>query len=450
MTAVVPKMTKAGNRAQRLLNGAILVVAVLFALVLATTMILTQRNNSELENILEESVKAELLASCFGAREVVLDHLELFNNINSEADVDRYRAEYDATIARLELLRTRIGAEYIYVLKLIDGKYYFIFDTDTEAMAGHDDSDPKTEGLITEYTGIEDVHLEAFAGVPNAGVMNVQDEWGSYNTGAVPLLDPDTREVIGVVSTDITDIYIAQFRQTSTTSSRLLMVVMGAAMVVLLAVLIALNRRNSRMQADLYRLANHDAITGLPNRHYLFTYLAEKREALEKTPSPFAVFFVDLDNFKRVNDSAGHDAGDELLRSISEFLSTTQQGYAACALNPENPGTCLLDALTARIGGDEFLQITPGISSAAEAEAVATSMLTGFKAQNSLKPFIRDYEVGLSIGIALFPEQSADCNELMKLSDIAMYHAKYNGKNNYALYTPEMGDSVEGQSLSIR
>ncbi|MDR1934493.1 MAG: diguanylate cyclase, partial [Candidatus Accumulibacter sp.] len=96
------------------------------------------------------------------------------------------------------------------------------------------------------------------------------------------------------------------------------------------------------------------------------------------------------------------------------------------------------------------LQITPGVASEEEAAAAAREMLAGFQAQDALQPFIRDFEVGLSIGVALFPSMSSDCNELMKLADIAMYHAKYNGKNNFAVYRPGMEGIMENNRLSIR
>jgi predicted signal transduction protein with EAL and GGDEF domain len=92
----------------------------------------------------------------------------------------------------------------------------------------------------------------------------------------------------------------------------------------------------------------------------------------------------------------------------------------------------------------------PGVANETEAAALARNLLADFQAQSALKPFIRDFGVGLSIGIALFPAMSDDHNELIRLADIAMYHTKYNGKNNFALYRPEMADSVDSKKLSTR
>ena len=438
------------------LNSAILVVAMLFALVLAVAMHLTVRGNAKLGGILEDSVKANLLAVCFAASEVVSGHVELFNAINSEEDVDKYRQEFDATIAKLQALRVSVNTndnlnvKFIYVLKKIGDKYFFIFDTDQEAIDGHDDDDPETVGVVTEYADIARIHLDAFDGKSGAGIMNARDEWGSYNTGAIPLHDPRSGDIIGAIGIDIDDTFIERSKQIASTTATILAVVMLLSMSALLATLILLVRRNASMQADLYRIANRDLITGLPNRHYLFNYLKGKSRLFSADFPPFAVFFVDLDNFKRVNDGAGHDAGDDLLRNIAEFLRISQLGYAPFIQNPDVSSGKVLDAITARIGGDEFLQITPAVADEKDAVAVAKGMLASFQEQNALKPFIEQFEVGLSIGIALFPSMSSDYGELMKLADIAMYHAKYSGKNNFAVYRAEMADHLDGKELSIR
>jgi diguanylate cyclase (GGDEF)-like protein len=432
----------------------IFMVAALFALVSVATLYLTGRNNTRLEGILEESVKSELLAVGFAASEAVASHIELFKAINSEEDIDRYREEFDATMARLHLLRDSVSTnndvnvKYIYTLKRIDGKYFFIFDTDPEALAEHDNGDPDG-GFVTEYTEIDPVHLDAFAGKPSAGIMNAADEWGSYNTGAVPLYDPESGQVIGVLGVDISDTFIQRFRRTATVTASLLAVLMIVSLSALFSVLVLLVRRNTAMQADLYRIANHDTITGLPNRRYLFDYLKKKSGLLSTKSTTFAVFFVDLDNFKRVNDSVGHAAGDKLLREISEFLSRSQEDCLSCVRDPVNPGDRALDAITARIGGDEFLQIMPGVANETDAIAISRNLLASFQTQSAFEPFIQNCEVGLSIGIALFPSMSPDYNDLMRLADIAMYHAKYGGKNNFALYRPEMNNTTQ-KSPSVR
>jgi diguanylate cyclase (GGDEF)-like protein len=422
-------------QAGRLRQSTLFIVSALLALVLGTTLALTIRNNSTLGGILEESVKSELLAVCFAARDDI--PVDLFLSINSDADLHARQSEVVATIERLRVLKNEVGATYIYVLKEIDGKYYFIFDTDEEA--GTPDNP-----IFTEYE-IAAVHEDAFAGRPSADIMNVEDEWGSYNTGAIPLYlngdgsDEDTP--IGIVSVDVEDAYNERSRQTALTNALLLIVVMVVTMAILLGLLIMLLRRNQKMQEDLLYIANHDAITGLYNRYYLFTYLSRWSRLHRNNDASFAVLFIDLDNFKRVNDSAGHDEGDVLLRLISRFF----QNYS-------DADGCkgIVENISARIGGDEFVQVIPDIVTPEQAERRARTMLEDFAAKPEFQRYIRDFDVGLSIGGALFPSQATEYSELVRLADIAMYQAKSSGKNNYFLYDKSMGDGPKDVVLSVR
>ncbi|MDR2106869.1 MAG: GGDEF domain-containing protein [Coriobacteriales bacterium] len=418
--------------AGRLRKSALLTASALLALVLATTIALTIRNNNNLGDILEESVKSELLAICFAARDDV--SVDLFLSINSEDDFYAHQSEIDETIERLRVLKNEVGATYIYALKKIDGTCYFILDTDEEA--GTPDNP-----IFTEYD-IAPVHAEAFAGRPSADIMNVEDEWGSYNTGAIPLYrEGDSGEIIGVISVDFEDAYIARSRDTAMANALLLTVVMAVTMAVLLGLLVILFRRNRKMEEDLLFVANHDAITNLYNRYYLFTYLAGWSKSRHSVGASFAILFIDLDNFKRVNDSAGHDEGDVLLRLISRFF----QAYSD---TDETGGD--IENITARIGGDEFVQVIPGIATPEEAERRARAMLEDFIERPEFQRYIKDFDIGLSIGGALYPSQAVEYSELIRFADIAMYQAKYSGKNTYFLYDESMGDGPEGAVLSVR
>jgi diguanylate cyclase (GGDEF)-like protein len=418
-----------GTQAGRFRQRTLLVVSVLLALVLALTIVSTITNNRNLAAILEESVKTELLAVCYAARDDV--DMELFLAINSSEDFAANQKQADEVIAQLRKLKNEVNATYIYALKEIDGAYYFIFDTDEEA--GTPDNP-----VFSEYV-LSPVHEDAFAGSSSADVMNVVDEWGSFNTGAIPLMYEG--EVVGIISVDVEDTFIDRARQAANTNAVLLIIVMIAIMVVLLVFLVMLLRRNQKMQDELFYVANHDAITKLYNRYYLFNYLSQWSKSSRAKNSSFALLFIDLDNFKSVNDSAGHDEGDKLLRLISQFLKS---------YTDELDDNGSIEGLTARIGGDEFLQIVPDFTTAEEIECWARILLEDFAANEDVREYARDYGVGLSIGGALFPSQTPDYDELIRLADIAMYHAKYHGKNNYCLYEDAMGDGPEGVILSVR
>lgn len=411
----------------------IVAVVVLLVLALATTIYFTIRNNVETEAILIDSVKSELVSSCIGAREILFEDLDLFEKINSQEDIDANYADWTRVVENLAELNDEIGGEYIYALKEIDGEYYFIFDTDPELRDTH---------TVFDTYEIFPVHERAFAGEAAADVMNVEDQWGSFNTGALPLYN-SKGEHIGIISTDISDTFIQRSRATSTTYSATLIIVTSVAVVVMLIILFMLIRRNARMQRHLFLTANYDPISGLPNRNNLFSFLSSEIDSLKAKKHPVGVFFVDLDNFKSVNDNAGHDAGDDLLRKIATFLNkhAEESTYASSEV---------MDPLTARIGGDEFLQLMPGVSTKEEAERYAATLLKAFAEQPELRRFVDEFNVGLSIGISLFPSMSDDYDMLIKYADIAMYYAKKNGKNNFRVYEDDMDENVEGADLIVR
>ena len=173
-------------------------------------------------------------------------------------------------------------------------------------------------------------------------------------------------------------------------------------------------------EAHIHRLAYFDALTGLPNREWIGEYLsASLREALERQ-RPVALLFVDLDQFKRINDTLGHETGDALLSQVAERLSG--------ALAYTGAGGQL-----ARVGGDEFIVVLTGDPTVAAAEQAAQRIHDALAA-----PFIQggyEFVVTPSIGIALFPEHGADAQALMKNADLAMYEAKAAGRNQFRLYT---------------
>ncbi|MDR3277919.1 MAG: GGDEF domain-containing protein [Oscillospiraceae bacterium] len=396
------------------------VIIAFLVVVFAAVIFMTLKNTGDMQEILEDSVRAELISISIAAREII--DPEAFDSYNSIADVEADAEAYAQTLAQLRTLQQNVGAEYIYALKQVNGQYNFIFDTDTE-----DDT------IFIEYE-LSLVHEQAFLGKETADIMNVTDEWGSYNTGAVPIWKDG--KVVGIVSTDITDTYIERSSETARRNAILLSIVMVVTMGVMVSALIVLLRRVSAMQNKLFRMANYDVITGLPNRQYLMDYLEQLSAKGDKIKEPFALMFVDLDNFKKVNDGAGHDAGDELLRHIALYLDGFHERSRAF-----RPSAGILN-VSARVGGDEFVQIVPGIASEEEAAAAAQKLLDNFSSQ-ALDRFIEKYKVGLSIGVALFPYHSTNFNVLIKYADIAMYKAKRGTKNSYFVYNDEMGQDME-------
>jgi diguanylate cyclase (GGDEF)-like protein/PAS domain S-box-containing protein len=164
-------------------------------------------------------------------------------------------------------------------------------------------------------------------------------------------------------------------------------------------------------------LATHDELTGLPNRAAFAELLGRALEGAQRHDGKCAILFVDLDRFKIVNDSLGHEAGDKVLKEVAQRLR-------ACVRSSDVVG---------RFGGDEFIVLLDPITDHAAAAAVAASILSAM-----LRPVrILSYEcrVTASIGIARFPEDASDAATLMKQADMGMYLAKDEGKNNFQFYS---------------
>ena len=167
---------------------------------------------------------------------------------------------------------------------------------------------------------------------------------------------------------------------------------------------------------ELERRGNEDALTSLPNRHWMTAYLpGALHRALDEQTS-IALLFIDLDGFKSVNDTAGHEAGDELLRNVALRIKQ--------AVRPNDH--------VVRVGGDEFVAIVEQISEREEAAHIADRILHAFDTQFRLSA--GTFKVGTSIGISVFPYDGTDGNTLLTHADAAMYSAKTSGKNNYRFF----------------
>ncbi|MEL7310330.1 MAG: EAL domain-containing protein [Pseudomonadota bacterium] len=179
-------------------------------------------------------------------------------------------------------------------------------------------------------------------------------------------------------------------------------------------------------------LADFDQLTRLSNRQRFNRQLLKAVGHAERSGELMALLFIDLDEFKEINDTLGHHAGDELLaQAAMRFRSCVRTGD-----------------LVGRLGGDEFAILAESLNSPYDAEIVAGKILEALQ-----MPFIlggHSVTIGASIGIALYPHDAGDAEELLTRSDIAMYQAKRNGRNNIMFYSPELNKSAEARNAMIR
>jgi diguanylate cyclase (GGDEF)-like protein len=182
-----------------------------------------------------------------------------------------------------------------------------------------------------------------------------------------------------------------------------------------------------RRQEELAFMATHDALTGLPNRTLIVDRLEQMLLRARHSQSPVAALFIDLDNFKSINDTLGHAAGDELLRAVAARLDGVVRD---------------VDAL-GRLGGDEFVVIAADMSLIAGPELVAERLLDALKEPVKLGEDETPVTVTASIGIATGDRASA--GELLRDADIAMYRAKWGGRNRYVVFECGMAEAVQSR-----
>ncbi len=195
--------------------------------------------------------------------------------------------------------------------------------------------------------------------------------------------------------------------------------VLGAGLLLLIAVVswyfsLAITRRKL-YQAQLVSMAHYDALTGLPNRTLLFERLNQSLQQAKRYDRMCALLYVDLDGFKQINDTLGHDAGDELLVETGERMEIC----------------CRASDTVARLGGDEFAILLTEVLGVEGAQIFAEKVLAAFNEPFSLKQ--GEARVGVSIGIGMFPTHGTTLDQLMKSADKAMYLSKNRGKNTYTM-----------------
>lgn len=173
----------------------------------------------------------------------------------------------------------------------------------------------------------------------------------------------------------------------------------------------------------LDHLARHDTLTGLPNRMMFYDTLEHEMAAMRRSGKPLAVFFIDLDRFKEINDSLGHAVGDEVLRTIARRLK----------------GMVREADTVARLGGDEFMLLLSNLDDVQPLPTIAKKIIEGVSRPIPVGP--NQLQVSASLGISLYPRDAANATDLVHKADLAMYQSKTAGRNAYMFYREGMDPS---------
>ncbi|WP_137894997.1 EAL domain-containing protein [Ramlibacter sp. 2FC] len=310
-----------------------------------------------------------------------------------------------------------------------------IFREDAEGVTLHCATGPSLPAAVTSrianrgYAALAAVFDEArrqegdlAAGFPNilddekwAGYRHLVADWGLLACFSVPICS-STGSLLGVI--------VAHYRSPSEQQPHDLELVRVATNLTS----IAIERRQAEAQLDT--MAHFDALTQLPNRLLFRDRLHHAMARSDRSKEIIAVMFLDLDRFKTINDTLGHDAGDLLLREVSSRLCQCVRA----------------EDTVARLGGDEFTIILEQIGKAEDAAVIANKILETLTPPFTLSG--QETFVTSSIGITVYPSDSADFDGLVKNADTAMYRAKGGGGNGYRFFTPEM-NAKAGERLKM-
>ena len=305
--------------------------------------------------------------------------------------------------------------------------------------------------MFGDHEAARDV-LRAFRYAPGLRAIGIYDKDGqlfaefaypdSHLPARQPAADASPDGVVTVTETvRLRNVVLGQtVLQTSTGRVRAAMLrylgLLAVASLLAMLVVAALSRKTRARVAAAERkldyMAHTDHVTQLPNRHSTYARLAVDLERAQAQGQQLALLLVDLDNFKVVNDTAGHAAGDELLKQVAAALL----------------GAVRATDLVGRIGGDEFAIIAWPVADRATALAVAAKVTQALQRPFQLES--GEYFATASVGLCLYPDDAATMTELVSSADTALYHAKHGGRNRLAEFVPAMTAATQRRAALER
>jgi diguanylate cyclase (GGDEF)-like protein len=404
----------------------LLALAVLIAVVVALSMLY---RGLVFDAMVEAESHASVALTKTFANAVWPAHAEF---VKRAASLDRATLAARPEIASLEheLRRLADGLPVVKV-KIYDLNGLTVFSTDARQIGEDKLSNPGYQRARAGYPASNLTYRERF----DAWEGDLAERHILATYVPVHVYEAAPVEAVLEVYTDITEL-VARMERSQWT---ILAAVLGGMAAVYLAMQLMLaryhrllreqERERAAQEERIRHQAYHDSLTGLPNRASFAEHLDEAMRRAKRAGWPLALLFLDLDNFKRVNDSLGHDAGDRLLRVAAERIRRAVREA---------------DMLF-RMGGDEFTVLLEDVRGPEEAAMVSSRVLEAMAEPLQLQH--HEISVTASVGIALFPRDDVVAERLVKSADTAMYRAKELGRNRYAFFAPEMNERVESQIL---
>lgn len=324
----------------------------------------------------------------------------------------------------LATMQMHMAGLSIAKIKIYNASGMTVFSTD-RAQVGEDKSNNQGFRKALAGAAVSDItyrdRFDAFEGT----LTNRNLIFSYIPVRAAPDLPP---EAVFEVYSDVTAL-LARQREAQWQVAGIVLGLMGALYLFMYAVvrkadriIVSQEEERTLRETEIRHQAYHDALTGLPNRIYFGERLDEALANAGRRGASCALMFIDLDRFKIVNDSLGHNAGDQLLKAVSERIR-------ACLRSND---------MLFRVGGDEFTVILPELTTPDDAARLARRIIAAVRAPVSL--YDHEVKVGATVGIAVFPEDGRTGSALVKNADAAMYNAKQAGRGTHAFYRSTMNE----------
>lgn len=347
-------------------------------------------------------------------------------------------SEYQQAIEPMAQVLSRSKTlKFIYTCVARNGKVYFVLDPTHEGDTDLDGVDDKSH-IMDEYSEATPTLKHAlFSGQPTIETEFVTDRWGTFLSAYYPLRDHNGL-LVGIVGVDIdASTYKSMFAELDQSIKKYLL--WSAAISMIMGFLIARLQRQlrtnlldlianenglRRLNRELDAASKTDALTGLPNRRALRDAIQHALMRQSGDTPELAVLFIDLDNFKYINDSMGHEAGDQLLLRVTSRISERLR----------------YTDIVARLGGDEFAVLLQDIHGEDHVLSVARSILEAIQMPTEIENTVI-ISTG-SIGIAIPSNRKETVDELLRHADAAMYAAKAGGKAECVIFEPSIKDAI--------